>query len=225
MSDVADHCYTVLDLFSGIGGFSLGLERTGGFRTIAFCEIKPFQRSVLKKHWPNVPIFEDIRSYMQQTYQEQLTLFAEVSHAKTSVEQGKCEESRENKAHYGGICTGLSKKLPRNMCLRKMWQGCALTDLLKCSTALSRSGMMLNGIVYQDIQLAPLKKGIGFTLWPTPCSRGLPGGGPVGLGGGSAARKKLDMMVGVETRKAMCSSGLNPTWTEWLMGYPLRWTE
>ena len=37
-------CYTVLDLFSGIGGFSLGLERTGGFETIAFCEIEPFPR-------------------------------------------------------------------------------------------------------------------------------------------------------------------------------------
>lgn len=54
-------CYTVLDLFSGIGGFSLGLERTGGFRTIAFCEIEPFPRKVLVKHWPNVPIFEDVR--------------------------------------------------------------------------------------------------------------------------------------------------------------------
>jgi len=38
-----------LDLFSGIGGFSLGLERTGGFKTIAFCEIEEFPRKVLKK--------------------------------------------------------------------------------------------------------------------------------------------------------------------------------
>ena len=51
----------ILDLFSGIGGFSLGLEATGGFETTAFCDIDPYCRSVLKKHWPNVPIFEDIR--------------------------------------------------------------------------------------------------------------------------------------------------------------------
>lgn len=49
-----------MDLFSGIGGFSLGLQRTGGFETIAFCEIDPFCRKVLVKHWPGVPCFEDI---------------------------------------------------------------------------------------------------------------------------------------------------------------------
>lgn len=52
----------VLDLFSGIGGFSLGLERTGGFKTVAFCEIDPFCRRVLAKHWPEVPCHDDVRT-------------------------------------------------------------------------------------------------------------------------------------------------------------------
>ena len=50
----------VLDLFSGIGGFSLGLERAG-METVAFCEIEEFPRKVLAKHWPGVPIHKDIR--------------------------------------------------------------------------------------------------------------------------------------------------------------------
>lgn len=52
----------VLDLFSGIGGFSLGLERTGGFETVAFCENDPECRAVLRKHWPQTPIHDDIRT-------------------------------------------------------------------------------------------------------------------------------------------------------------------
>ena len=54
--------YRLLDLFSGIGGFSLGLERSGAFQTVAFCEIDPFCRRVLAKHWPEVPQYDDIRT-------------------------------------------------------------------------------------------------------------------------------------------------------------------
>ena len=51
----------VLDLFSGIGGFSLGLERAG-METVAFCEFDKKAQLVLKKHWPDVPIYDDVRT-------------------------------------------------------------------------------------------------------------------------------------------------------------------
>lgn len=53
----------VLDLFSGAGMFSLGLQRTGGFKTAAFCEIDPYACAVLRKHWPEVPIYDDITTF------------------------------------------------------------------------------------------------------------------------------------------------------------------
>lgn len=51
---------TVGSLFSGIGGIELGLEMTGGFRTLWHSEIEPYACEVLAKHWPGVPNLGDI---------------------------------------------------------------------------------------------------------------------------------------------------------------------
>ena len=56
----------VLDLFSGIGGFSLGLKRAGGFRTVAYCEIEPYCQQVLQARMRDgsldtAPICTDVR--------------------------------------------------------------------------------------------------------------------------------------------------------------------
>jgi DNA (cytosine-5)-methyltransferase 1 len=58
----------LLDLFSGIGGFSLGLESTGFFETIAFVEKDKFCQKVLKKNFNNIPIEEDIRNVKGSNY-------------------------------------------------------------------------------------------------------------------------------------------------------------
>ncbi len=52
----------VLDLFSGIGGFSLGLHSTGIFDTIKFVEFDKYCQKVLNKNFPNIPIEGDIRN-------------------------------------------------------------------------------------------------------------------------------------------------------------------
>lgn len=51
----------VLDLFSGIGGFSYGFEQTGKFKTVAFCEIDEHCQKVLHKNFPHVPVFKDVK--------------------------------------------------------------------------------------------------------------------------------------------------------------------
>ena len=54
----------VLDLFSGIGGFSYASERlVGGFETTQFVEIDPYCQRVLHKNFPNVPIHDDIKTF------------------------------------------------------------------------------------------------------------------------------------------------------------------
>lgn len=57
----------LLDLFSGIGGFSYAAERlVGGFTTVQFVEREPFCQGILRKHWPDVPIHHDICTFAPQ---------------------------------------------------------------------------------------------------------------------------------------------------------------
>ena len=54
----------ILDLFSGIGGFSYAAERiVGGYKTTQFVEVDPYCQSVLRKNFPNTPIHDDIRTF------------------------------------------------------------------------------------------------------------------------------------------------------------------
>ncbi|MDE2105551.1 MAG: DNA cytosine methyltransferase [Patescibacteria group bacterium] len=65
----------VLDLFSGIGGFSLGLE-AAGMTTVAFCEREPFCRAVLKKHWPDIPCHDDVTTLDGKQYNGTIDVIA-----------------------------------------------------------------------------------------------------------------------------------------------------
>ena len=50
-----------VDLCSGIGGFALGFQWAGLSEPVLFCDIEPWSRKVLAKHWPDVPIAEDVK--------------------------------------------------------------------------------------------------------------------------------------------------------------------
>ena len=60
----------VIDLFSGIGGFSLAAHWVFGsqLNILSFCEIDPFCQKVLKKNFPNVPIHDDIQTMKGDDY-------------------------------------------------------------------------------------------------------------------------------------------------------------
>jgi DNA (cytosine-5)-methyltransferase 1 len=90
----------VLDLFSGIGGFSLGLERAG-MRTVAFCEIDPYCQRVLRRHWPDVPVYRDVRELTGAK------LAADAYRWRQS-EQSQCNgQSHHNGASLGDDALGL----------------------------------------------------------------------------------------------------------------------
>lgn len=82
---------THLDLFSGIGGFSIAAERVG-FRTIAFCEKEPYCQQVLKEKFGAVPIFTDIKHLTAVSMFDVLRIWRTIEAAGTSKPQ-KCIES------------------------------------------------------------------------------------------------------------------------------------
>ena len=60
----------MLDTFAGIGGFSYAATKlVGGYRTTQFIEIDPFCQKILKKHFPNTPIHDDIRTFTARPFQ------------------------------------------------------------------------------------------------------------------------------------------------------------
>ena len=68
----------VLDLFSGLGGFSLGLERTGCFKTTAFCDNDKYSRLLLQKHWKGVKIYNDVREINKEQLESDGIQFPDV---------------------------------------------------------------------------------------------------------------------------------------------------
>ena len=110
--------HKVLDLFAGIGGFSLGLEATGGFETTAFCELDKKAQLVLKKHWPDVPIYEDIKELTYERLQghsEELGGSCEVRTQETPRLLGGCPRADfwAVEPNVGRVAHGIPKRVDR----------------------------------------------------------------------------------------------------------------
>jgi len=59
-----------LSICTGIGGIDIAAE-TAGIKIVAMCEIDAFCRKVLKKHWPRVPIFEDVTTITREVIERE----------------------------------------------------------------------------------------------------------------------------------------------------------
>jgi DNA-cytosine methyltransferase len=145
--------FTVLDLCSGVGGISLGLEWTGRFKTIAFCEIDTVLHYWLKRNWPNTPIYNDLKSLTGQQLRDELghiDIFSfgfpcqDVSHAGRGEGIGTQEAPTER--------SGLIYDIIR------------LIDQYRPTWILAENVAALKGRGYDAIR-SELER-IGYTCWP-----------------------------------------------------------
>ena len=82
-----------LDLFSGIGGFALACQ-WAGIETIGFVEIDKYCQKVLRKHWPDVPIVEDIRDVEK------------IKEIVANTQEAECQESGDTRTRWAGLTNG-----------------------------------------------------------------------------------------------------------------------
>ena len=193
---------------------------------------------------------------MESRGKELLTLYLEVSHAKTSVQQGREQELKENDQVCGNTWLESSEKSNQLTFLPKTPLCSALEDSVLSSKTLPRWGMMLNGECYPQPKLALItnENVCGSSQkWPTPdanCGQrgSQPNWTPTRKSGhpaqytiNQAVRDSLFPTPTCHNSKegaypaeykrktpslATHAGGkLNPMWVEWLMGWPLGWTD
>ena len=148
------------------------------------------------------------------------------SRAKTSHGQTQPpKESTGSEADCGGVWRELFVKWNPSTSSWKTHQCLWEEDLPESSVTLPRWGMMRGGELWEGQASEPPHFENAYGLWPTPCAAGGETGGPVGLGGGTAARMKLlELCETEEEAKALGCGKTNPAFAEWLLAWPINWT-
>ena len=172
--------------------------------------------------------------------EELLTLYLEDFHARTSQPLGKAQELMENEVECGQKWLASFVKYDLDSSSWKTHQCSLLGDLELFLETWPRWGLMRNGECWEQRKLEQTIRGTGFGLLPTPCARdwkdSQTAGNRKSPGLGVVAHWPTPVADDTSHRKAKYAQGgtalstkaggsLNPMWVEWLMGWPLGWTD
>ena len=165
----------ILDLFSGIGGFSLGLERTGGFQTVAFCEIEKYCQKVLNKHWPEVPCYDDICTLTADRLASDGISIDVICGGFPCQDISTAGRGAGIEGERSGLWREYARLIgelrPRFVIVENV-AALLARGLTEFSETWPRSGTMRSGIAYRLPTLVPLTAGTESGSWPTPDTRG-----------------------------------------------------
>ena len=163
------------------------------------------------------------------------------SPAKTSVLQARAPDLVAPDPVSGGKCTVSSTKRARSGASSKTSQPFALEDWTRCCGCSMRSGSMRSGTVYPQPPLALATGATGAGLWPTPTAtanagcpsmqkwaahrRLFPTPSATDWKGASKPGQRRGQLGGPARQVVPAGGQMNPTWVEWLMGFPLGHTD
>ena len=214
----------ILDTFSGIGGFSLAAMWLGGFETVQFVEVDPFCRRVLRKHWPDTPIHQDICNFRPKP-----------GSADVIVGGFPCQDISNAGKQRGikeGTRSGLFYELMRVIRLvRPQYVVLENVAAIRGAGGVSipfsgnwpKQGTTVNGLASKRPMLGPFMSATASGRLPTPsateakgtCSKRFPG---------SPHYKGSRVSEALRT----CESDpllAHPVFCEELMGFPTNWTD
>lgn len=160
--------------------------------------------------------------------EEQLMFFAEDSHVRTSVLRVKEQELRGSVRDYGRNMRDSLERCGLALSLPKTHLCFALGDLELSSKTWPRWGIMLDGECSELGMSVRHIKETECGSWPTPCTRDYKGtNAPEGLTrkDGKSRMDQLPNAVAYGGTQTPQKGTLNPSWVEWLMGWPIGWTD
>ena len=227
-----------LSLFSGIGGLDLAFEWAGG-EVIAMCEVNPYCRKILHKHWPDVPIFEDVREMKGEDVGAVDVIYGGFPCQPFSVaglKKGK-DDNRYLWPEFSRLVgelkpdwvvaenvSGILRIAADEVCFNLKSQGyeVGIYDFEAAAVGAPhrRERIFFKGAMKRETFEKKMKLEMPLSLndqvahlYPTPVAHDSTGVSP-------ADYKRHSPPLG-------CYAGgsLNPEWVEWLMGYPTGWTE
>lgn len=219
-----------LALFAGAGGGILGGHLLG-WRTVCAVELDAYARAVLLQRQadgclPRFPIWDDVRTFDGHQWRGRVQV---VSGGFPCTDISRANANAEG---LDGDKSGLWFEMAR--IIGEVRPDYALVEnspflvgrgLERVVADLAELGYDARWGVLGATTPAPPTLENEYGLWPTPCAQGNQTGGPVGLGGGSAARAKLlEICKDEQEAKAMGCGKLNPQFAEWLLGWPINWT-
>jgi len=151
---------------------------------------------------------------MESRGEELLTLFREDFRAKTSVPQEKEQELMESEVECGEKWRASFTKYDPDLCSWKTHQCSLVEDLESFSETWPQWGLMQDGECWEQRTLEQTIRGTESGLWPTP--KASEGGGNAGGANGRRIAKENGTWI---------PHSINPNLYEWLMGWPLGWTD